>query len=117
MWRRKLAILVVVGACVLAAAGIRFMRSAARNRTGIHEALVTLSHQAVRGTVRGDLRTAFAGDEETSVEPLAGDRYQVSGWVDVISAEGAAQRHRYSCTIYHDPGGALAAEDVSVVPE
>jgi hypothetical protein len=102
---------------VLALAGIRFVRASARNRMDVHATLLTLGRQAVRGSVRNDLRTSFSGDAETSIEQLADGRYQVNGWVDVITAQGGVERHRFSCTIYHDSGGAWAAEDVALLPE
>ncbi len=117
IWRWRVAIFLLIGLSVLGAGGYRYLRHRATRESDLRDAMLTLTHQVVRGAVSPDLRASFSDAAETGIQPLSGNRYLVTGWVDLISAQGIAVRHRYTCTIYYDPGGAVAAQDVSVLPE
>ncbi|MDE3167152.1 MAG: hypothetical protein KGN36_15220 [Acidobacteriota bacterium] len=117
IWRWRIAIFLLIGLSALGAGGYRYLRRRATRDGDLRDAMLTLTHQVVRGAVNPDLRASFSDAAETRIQPLSDNRYLVTGWVDLISAQGIAVRHRFSCTIYYDPGGVVAAQDVNVLPE
>ena len=51
------------------------------------------------------------------IEEIAGGKYRLGGWVDLIVDEGRVERQHFSCTIHRDDNGGWIAEDVSVTPQ
>ncbi len=71
----------------------------------------------VRQSLRGDLKTAFAGEEETVVESLPGGRFFVSGWVDLLSDEAPSDRQNFSIVVFKDAAGKWAGEQFTLLPQ
>jgi hypothetical protein len=111
-------LLAALAICLISAGGLVLARSA-RSGSSMdwRESLRQAGYQAVRNSVRADLRTAFSDANETHIEALPEGRFLVSGWVDLIAENGAAQRQAFSCTIFRNQAGDWALEGVSLIPQ
>jgi len=102
---------------MLIAAGFVLARSSPVAADDWRKEIIIAGQQAVRNTIREELRTSFAGVEETQFEELAGAKYQLGGWVDLITEQGQISRQHFSCIIFHDDNGDWAAKDIVVMPQ
>ena len=109
-------LLVALGLCMMVAAGFVLAHSTAAVEDWRTE-VIGAAHQLVRNSVRGEIRTSFADADETQLEKLSGDKYTISGWVDLISEGGQIDRQHFSCTLHRDDGGEWIAENVAVTPQ
>ena len=78
---------------------------------------IRVSHHLLRQSIREEFQTGFAPVEETTVERLPGDKVRVSGWVDLVTATGAADRQNYSIIIFRNEAGDWVGEKISVIPQ
>ena len=69
----------------------------------------------VRGQVPSRIDTHFSEAAETSVEALTGDRYRVSGWVDLVSKDGPGVRDTYTCSLHRDADRGWVADEVTLL--
>ena len=109
--------LIVVAIIALLSAGYLLARSRRGPHLSQEQMVVEASRAAVRMSVRKDLRTSFSSEAETHLERLPADKFQVNGWVDLIPASVAIERHAYSCIIYQTEGGNWAADNLAIVPQ
>ena len=113
-WPRYLLFLTVTG--LLVAGGVEIRRLRPTRDLARHQ-LITVGHAAVREMIDVNLRSAFADDEETMVEPLSENKYRIAGWVDLITEGGRSVRRTFSCVIYRNSSGNWVGENVSVIPQ
>ena len=73
------------------------------------------AEQLVRGQLPSEVDVHFSDAAETTVEALAGDRYRVSGWVDLVTHEGADERDAYVCVMHQGAEGDWIADEVNMV--
>jgi hypothetical protein len=74
-------------------------------------------HQAVLNALQPGIQTAFSSDAETRIESLPDDKSLISGWVDLIAADGSARRNVFTCTIHKNQADEWALDDVSLIPQ
>jgi len=115
---RKIFFLVVAAIVVWAAyAAIQATRRAANFEPG---GPLQTAQAFVRQHLRYELMDEgllyFRGPAETQIERLTGQRYLVTGTVDVIQADGQGVADHYSCTIRRLSNGDWAAEKIFVLP-
>ena len=117
-WTRRYQVylLAAVSLCLIGAAGLALSRSAAATKDWRGD-LAQAAQGAVRNAVRADLRTVFAGMDETRIASLPQDKYMVGGWVDLISEQGEIERQDYSCTIARNGNDDWTIENVTVLPQ
>ena len=115
--RRQVYLLVLVGVSLIATAGVMLLKSEPVSGEAWKAEIVHAAQAAVRDVVREDLRTSFGGPEETHLEREGEGRYLVSGWVDLIAADGGMERQVYSCVMYKDQMDQWAHENLAVLPQ
>ena len=111
-WPQYMLVLAVAG--LLVAGGIEIRRLRPTRDSARHQ-LITVGRAAVREMIDVSLRSAFANDEETMVEPLPENKYRIAGWVDLITEGGRSARRTFSCVIYRNSSGTWVGENVSVM--
>jgi hypothetical protein len=110
-------VLIAFGVCVLIAAGFVLARSSRVDANEWRKEIILAGQQAIRNAVKEEIRTSFAGTDETQFEVLPGDKYRLGGWVDLISDEGKIARQNFSCILYRNANDDWVAQDVSVIPQ
>jgi hypothetical protein len=110
-------LLMVLGIGLIGTAALVLMQSSPANAEAWKTEAITAAETAVRNAVREEFRTAFSGPEETRVEAQRGDRFFVSGWVDLIPEDGQTDRQLFSCIVYKNEAGDWTSENVSVIPQ
>ena len=79
--------------------------------------LIRIGQAAVRSSLAEGLQAAFAGEEETTVDPMQDGKTMISGWVDLITKVGRQDRQNYSVVVYKDPYAGWVGERVTVIPQ
>ena len=110
-------VLVALGLFIMVVAGFVLAHSNLASEDNFRTELLNVGHQAVRDVIKEEFRTAFSGMEETDFEERADGKYVISGWVDLISEQGAIERQHFTCTLYQNDNGDWLSEDVSVTPQ
>ncbi|MEO8371938.1 MAG: hypothetical protein ABI806_22320 [Candidatus Solibacter sp.] len=83
---------------------------------GIPE-VIQISHQLVRQNIRDEFKSSFAPVAETVVENLPEAKVRVSGWVDLVTQDGAADRQNYSIILFRNDAGEWVGEKISILPQ
>jgi hypothetical protein len=115
--QHQIFVLVGLGLCMIVAAGFVLARSSPVDADDWRSEVVIAAQQAVRHSVRNEIRTSFAGKEETEIEELAESRYRLGGWVDLISDDGQIARQHFACIVFRDINGDWDFQDLSVTPQ
>ena len=115
-WKWLLYALYLGAAGLLAAGGLAVYKASPRESTTNRE-MISAGQGFVRNAIREELKTSFAGDEETRVEVLPDHKFLIAGWVDIISATGETDRQDYSCVIYKTESDGWVGEKISVIPQ
>lgn len=78
--------------------------------------LMAIGEAFVRDSIQDGMKANFSDENETQVQPLPEKKFLVTGWVDVISAEGVVERQTFSCVIYKNEANYWAGEKVALIP-
>ena len=78
---------------------------------------IQVSQDMVRQSIREEFKSTFSPVEETVLEKLPEDKLRVSGWVDVTTKTGLADRQNYSIIIFRNGVGDWVGEKISVIPQ
>jgi hypothetical protein len=79
--------------------------------------MIQAGQMMVRDSLPEGLRAAFAGEEETQVDSLPENKFLISGWVDLVTAEGRHDRQTYSVIVYRGDQKSWVGERLSVLPQ
>jgi hypothetical protein len=110
-------LLIALGTCVMIAAGFVLARARPVDANEWRREIILAAQMVVRNAVREEIRTSFASMEETQFEELPDGKYQLGGWVDLISDEGQITRQHFSCTLFRNMNDDWVSQDVSVTPQ
>ena len=66
---------------------------------------IQVGQQLVRQTIDETIKTSFGPIAETVVEALPEGKTQISGWVDLMTADGASDRQNYSIVVFRNGSG------------
>jgi hypothetical protein len=113
-WPMYLMYLAAAG--LLVAGGFAF-RNSHPYKESQRSQIIHAGQKLVKASLADGLRGAFGGDEETVLEPMDGNRFLVSGWIDVITDAGAQDRQNYSVILYRDASGNWTTDRVSIIPQ
>ena len=110
----------------LAAAGLLLaggvvIRNARPIHDSPHKQILNVSHAVVSEFVYRSygegVQASFGGEDETVVEPQPGQKFRISGWVDLVSTEGQHERQTFSCLVYRDHNGSWVGEEITLTPQ
>jgi hypothetical protein len=101
----------------LVAGGIALYRAVPAKPVTQGQELVLAAQQAVRKSIRADLKTVFCSEEQTSMEAYPDGRIRVSGWVDQITPDGQSDRQNYSVVIFKNGANQWMSEQLTVTPQ
>jgi hypothetical protein len=73
------------------------------------------AEQFVRSRLKAPSTAKFCGFSEANVMTLAGNSYQVTGWVDAQNGFGAMLRTNFACKL-HAAGTTWYLDDISLTP-
>jgi hypothetical protein len=79
--------------------------------------LLLAAQREVRKSIRGDRKTDFCSEEETTVEAFPDGKVRVSGWVDLIAEGGQRDRQNYSVVIFKNAANQWRSEALTIVPK
>jgi hypothetical protein len=106
----------LAAAGLLVAGGFAFRNSRPLQQSFRLE-VIHAGQNLVKANLADGLRGMFGGDEETVMEPMDGNRFLVSGWIDVVTDAGAQDRQVYSVILYKDNSGNWTTDRVSIIPQ
>ena len=112
-WLRYVLLVFAVG--LLVAAGFAFRRAQPVTLSPRQE-MIQAAQIMVRRHVDAELQTTFAGDEETTVDPLADNKFMISGWVDLVTKAGRQDRQRFSLVLSKNFDDNWVGEQITVIP-
>jgi hypothetical protein len=86
-------------------------------RVSARQQIIQVAHAFVRQNINPELQTAFAGDDETTVENLSNSKFMISGWVDLVSRQGRPNRQNFSLVVYKNASDRWIGESIAVTPQ
>jgi hypothetical protein len=114
-WLRNATFLLAAG--LLVAGGITLYRAVPVKPVTQGQELIQAAQQMVRKSIGVDRKTAFCSEEQTSIEAFPDGKVRVSGWVDLITTDGKADRQNYSVVVFKDAADQWMSEKLTVLPQ
>ena len=113
--RWHLYVLYLAAAGLLVAGGFAVLTSIPVDDT--NKVMIGVGRGFVRDSIREELKTSFAADEETRVVALPENKFMITGWVDVLNEVGEVSRQNFSCVIFKNASDDWVGEKISVMPQ
>jgi hypothetical protein len=110
------AMLILISSALLLVVGGAFYNALSHKGGQDTHAIRAVAEAFVRQQVSGAGAPHFSSAAETSVEKLPGEKYLITGWVEVVTPNGGMTHNSYNCTILMNSDGDWVAEQVNVLP-
>ena len=110
------AMLILISSVLLLVVGGAFYNALSHKGGDDPHAIRAVAEAFVRQQVSAGGTPHFSSAVETTVEKLPGEKYLVSGWVEVVTPDGGMSHNSYNCTILLNSDGDWVAEQVNVLP-